>query len=52
MIENIILVAVILLILGGAAFYIYRKKKKGSGCIGCPYSGECKKNSCCSEHKR
>ena len=52
MIQNVIITVLIILILGGAAFYIYKKKKKGSGCIGCPYAEDCKKNSCCAEYKR
>ncbi len=44
--KNIVLVIILLLIAGGALLYLYKAKKRGEHCIGCPYSKQCKGNSC------
>ena len=44
-IATIIAVIAIVLIVFLAVRYIYKEKKKGTRCIGCPYAGNCPKNS-------
>ena len=40
--SDIIAITTILLIVGGAVIYIVRAKRRGTKCIGCPHSGECR----------
>lgn len=47
MIENLIIILVVLVIVALSSLYVYKTKKNGKKCIGCPYSKECEKNSCC-----
>ncbi len=45
--EKLLVILAVVIIVGGALSYIIKQKKKGRKCIGCPYSSECQKNSCC-----
>ncbi|MDO4976072.1 MAG: FeoB-associated Cys-rich membrane protein [Eubacteriales bacterium] len=38
---DIIVVLLLILAVGAAIIYLKKQKKKGSGCMGCPYSGSC-----------
>ena len=42
---DFIIIGVIVLIVGGAITYIVKKKKSGARCIGCPWAGQCGKNT-------
>ena len=52
--SDIIAIATILLIVGGAVIYIVRAKRRGTKCIGCPHSGECRGGcqGCTGEDKK
>ena len=46
--KDIIIMGILLIVIGSAIFYIVRQKRKGTKCIGCPASKDCKSKGGCN----
>lgn len=46
MVSNIIVIVIVAAIVACIVRYLYKAKKRGDHCIGCPYGGQCQKESC------